>query len=45
MTDFETQISELLPLLTQEQLEAALDLLRLLTEGVGADCPQGKEKA
>ena len=43
VSNFETQLSELLLLLTQDQLEATRDLLRLLTEGVSADCPCGKE--
>ena len=34
MSDFEAQILELLLQLTQDQQQAALDFLRLLTEGV-----------
>lgn len=32
-SDFEAQVSELLLLLTQDQLQATLDFLRLLTGG------------
>ena len=38
VSDFETQVSELLPLLTQDQLQAARDLLLLLTGGADVDC-------
>lgn len=38
VSDFETQLSELIPLLTQDQLQAACDLLRLLTGDTDVDC-------
>lgn len=42
VSDFETQLSELIPLLTQDQLQAACGLLRLLTGDTDVDCLREK---
>ena len=44
MSDFEAQILELLLQLTQGQQQAALDFLRLLTEGVQEISPAAQAK-